>query len=307
VDVGQLKILFHVGEVGSLSKAASRLGVGQPSLSRQIRLLEAELGAPLFIRHGRGMHLTELGREVWERSARVLDQFDDIRRVAEQGQTSLHGRVRFGMTPTVAEVMTVPLVRAVAADHPELSLCLTSAFSGHLQDWLQRGELDCAISYDQAATRSLRAVPILLEDLLLVAGADRGFSLDRPLSFAALASERMVLPSPLHGLRAIVDGCAHRAGIMLSSAVEADSFAGLVDLVREGLGVTILPLAPIYEAVERGALGVAPLVDPAPKRRLVAAFPADRPASAATRYVAEKFASTARHMVRRNIWAGELL
>ena len=307
MDVQQLKILFHVGEVGSLSKAAQRLGVGQPSLSRQIRLLEAELGAPLLVRHGRGVHLTALGRDVWDRAAQVLAQFDDIRRVAAQGETQFRGRVRFGMTPTVAEIMTVPLVRAVSAAHPELGLCLTSAFSGHLEDWLQRGELECAVSYDPTATRALRVEPILKEDLLLIAPPDRALRLDKPLAFAALAGERMVLPSPLHGLRALVDQCARRAGISLSPVVEADSFAGLIDLVREGFGLTILPLASVYDAVGRGALGAAPLIDPAPKRRLVAAFPADRPAGAAARYVAATFAATARDMVRRAVGAGARL
>jgi DNA-binding transcriptional LysR family regulator len=307
MDAHQLKTLLHVGELGSLSRAATRLGVGQPSLSRQIRLLEDELGAPLFERHGRGMHLTELGREVWERAAVVLAQMDDIRRLAEQGETRFRGRVRFGMTPTVAEIMTVPLARAVGTAHPALNLCLTSAFSGYLEDWLQRGELDGAVSYNPAMTRSLRVDPILMEDLLFVAPADRALSLERPVPFAALADERLVLPSPLHGLRSIADQCARRAGIVLAPTLEADSFSGLIDLVREGFGATILPLAPIYDAVKRGALSASPLIDPAPKRRLVMLFAADRPVSPAARHVAEVFTAAAQDLVRRKVWAGELL
>ena len=71
MDISQLKTLIHVAELGSLSKASERLNLVQPALSRQIRLLEKELGTYLFDRHGRGMVITEAGREVLEHAARV--------------------------------------------------------------------------------------------------------------------------------------------------------------------------------------------------------------------------------------------
>ena len=72
MDINQLKTLIHVAELGSVSKASERLGVAQPALSRQIRLLEQELGTYLFERHGRGMDVTEIGREVLDHATRIL-------------------------------------------------------------------------------------------------------------------------------------------------------------------------------------------------------------------------------------------
>jgi LysR family transcriptional regulator, nitrogen assimilation regulatory protein len=111
MDVAQLKTLIHVAELGSLSKAADRLNIAQPALSRQIRLLEEELGVPLFERHGRGMVITAAGRDVLEHAARVMEELDAIRSSASGGYSSFRGVVTVGTTPTVASIATVPLMR----------------------------------------------------------------------------------------------------------------------------------------------------------------------------------------------------
>ncbi len=119
MDVAQLKTLIHVAELGSLSKAADRLRIAQPALSRQIRLLEKELGAVLFERHGRGMVITEIGREVLNHATRVMTELDAIRNVTSEESASFKGLVSIGTTPTVAEIVTVPLVKKIKEVHPQ--------------------------------------------------------------------------------------------------------------------------------------------------------------------------------------------
>jgi DNA-binding transcriptional LysR family regulator len=305
VDVAQLKTLIHVAELGSLSKAADRLHIAQPALSRQIRLLEKELGVQLFARHGRGMVITEAGREVLDHAVRVMAELDAIRISAGEGRASFTGTVVVGTTPTVAEIVTVPLVRRIRETHPRLGIRFASAFTGHLLDWLQRGELELAVSYDPAPVRSLRVIPVMMENLLLVSSG--GLSLSRPVRFARLADKELILPSPRHGLRAIVEDCARRAGIALNATIEADSFAAMIDLVRGGFGSTVLPLAPIYALVRRGVLSAAPLKDPTPARKLVLVYPSDRPVSPAARFVGDTFLEIAADLVGRKVWAGHLL
>ncbi|ARR57732.1 LysR family transcriptional regulator (plasmid) [Rhizorhabdus wittichii DC-6] len=306
MDITQLRTLIHVADSGSISKAAERLRIAQPALSRQIRLLEDELQAPLFVRHGRGMVLTDLGRRILEPASSVLDEIEHIRDLAGKSRESLFGRVRFGMTPTVAEVMIVPLAKAVRDLHPHLSLCFSSAFSGHLLDWVKRGELDSCVSYDTAHAGPVRSSPILLEKLVLVGPPERGLSAAREVRFSDLENEPLVLPSPLHGLRRIVDASAARTGITLTPAVEADAFGAMIDLVRSGFGCTILPLAPIFTRLARGELTAAPIVDPVPSRTVMITYPADRAISPATKFVGDLFTSIASGMVRDGIWAGEV-
>ncbi|MNL47094.1 LysR substrate binding domain protein [compost metagenome] len=116
-----------------------------------------------------------------------------------------------------------------------------------------------------------------------------------------------MLPSGRHGLRVIMDSCAREAGIKLKTSVEADSFGAMIDLVRNGFGMTALPLASIYSLVESGVLCAAPLVAPEPMRKLVLVFPADRRVSPAAKFVGDAFIKIAADLVERNIWAGHML
>jgi LysR family nitrogen assimilation transcriptional regulator len=307
MDVVQLKTLIHVAELGSLSKASDRLHIAQPALSRQIRLLEKELGAYLFERHGRGMEITDVGREVLAHATRIMEEMESIRSSVVGGRSSYRGTVIIGTTPTVAEIVTVPLVRKIRDAHPNLAIRFSSAFSGYLLDWLQRGELELAISYDPQPLHTLRIVPVMMENLLLVGPPASGLRLDTPVPFSRLADQQLVLPSARHGLRSILDSCAREVGIKLKASVEADSFGAMIDLVRNGFGLTALPLAPIYAQIESGALCAAPLIDPAPMRKLVLVFPADRRVSPAAKFVGDAFVEIADDLVSRNIWAGHML
>lgn len=307
MDIKQLRTLIHVAELGSLSKASLRLGVAQPALSRQIRMLEAELGSPLFERHGRGMVPTLTGREVLGRASQILKDMEALREAATPAQSDLVGTVAIGTTPTVGEIVTVPLVTRLKRAHPRVSVRLSSAFSGYLIDWVKRGELDFAIVYDPAPSPVLNVMPLMIEDLLLVGAGSDALSLDRPFQFQNLEAEPLVLPSPQHGLRKIVEAYALKAGIRLHASVEADSFNAMISLVQSGFGKTLLPLAPIYQTVREGRLCAAPLIDPTPVRRLGLAFPVDRATTQAARLAAGTLIEITSELVTAGIWTGRLL
>src|SRR5580704_15863590 len=253
MEFGQLRTLIHVAELGSLSKAADRLRIAQPALSRQVRMLEEELGTELFTRHGRGMVLTEQGRDVLKHAMRTSSELEEIRASASDVEAPLTGQVAIGLPPTVADIISVPLVAAFGMGHPNAVLRLVSAYTGYLMDWLHRGEIDLAVLYDPRTARSLRSRPLLLENLFLIGPPEAHFSTVRAIPFKELDGKRLLLPSLRHGLRTIVERCAAEAGISLDVVVEADSYATLKDLVRHGHGWTVLPLAPIHQdIVSRG-------------------------------------------------------
>lgn len=307
MDIAQLRTLIHVAELGSLSKAAERLDIAQPALGRQIRQLEQELGVYLFERHGRGMHITEAGRDALQHAVRVVDELEALRRSVAATPAALRGTVAIGATPTIAETLTVPLVQRIRALHPALSIRFCSAFSGYLVDWLQRGELDMAISYEPPALQTLRCVPVMMEELLLVGPPTAQLQPGQPLRLAQLAGIPLVLPSTRHGLRRILDQCASAAGVQLAASVEADSFAALLDLVSHGVGFTVLPLAAVRTRLQAGSLCAAPLIDPTPTRKVVLMTCADRPLSPAMRHVGETFVELMAQQVERGLWAGRLL
>ena len=158
MELSQLRTLIHVAELGSLSKAADRLHIAQPALSRQIRLLEDELGVRLFDRHGRGMVVTDQGQDVLRHALRVMAELDEIRATVADEDAPLRGHVSIGMPPTVSDILAEPLVSAFRETHPEATLRIVSAYSGYLLDWMHRGEIDAAVLYDPKSARTLRVL-----------------------------------------------------------------------------------------------------------------------------------------------------
>lgn len=307
MDISQLRTLIHVAELGSLSKAADRLHIAQPALSRQIRLLEDELSVRLFDRHGRGMTVTEQGQDVLRHALRIMAELDEIRAVVADEDAPLRGHVSIGMPPTASDILSEPLVAAFHEAHPEATLRIVSAYSGYLLDWLHRGELDAAILYDPKSARTLRIQPLLEETLFLIGPSDAGLSLDENVDFAQLENERLLLPSRGHGLRSIVERCAEECGIFLNIKVEADNYSTLKALVRSGHGVTVLPLAPIHEELQEGRLCAAPLVNPVPMRRLIMSYPTDKPTPRLARFAGQAIGKTIGTLVAQGIWSGRIL
>lgn len=307
MDVPQLRTILHVAELGSLSKAADRLRIAQPALSRQVRLLEEELGIRLFDRHGRGMVVTEAGKEVLRHAQRIMQELDEIRATVADEDAPLRGQVSIGMPPTVSDILSVPLVSAFQVRHPEARLRIVSAYTGYLLDWLHRGELDVAIMYETRPVRSLRMEPLLEEVLFLIGPPDSGLRPDLPVSFAQVAALKLFLPSLGHGLRTILEQSAQIAGCRLDVPVEADSYSTLKNLVESGHGYTILPLAPIHRDVLVGRLVYAPIEGPTPSRRLMLTYPTDRATPRLARFAGNVMTATASDLVRSGVWSGRLL
>ncbi len=284
MDLKQLRTFREVADSGSLSRAADRLHLAQPALSRQIRLLEAEIGLPLFARHGRGMQLTEAGTALLERIDGPVRQLERAVEEVRGLAGAVAGQVALGMMPTIATVLAGPLARRVALEHPALSLRIVEGYTGHLVEWVQRGVTDATLLYGPAPALHLRVTPLLIEEMVLVGAAGSGIG-PEPVPFASLAGRRLVMPSRQHGLRRIVEAAAGRARIALNVAFEADSFGVLKDLVVSGIGEAVLPRSAIREEEAAGRLRSAPLVRPVPRRQVVLALPTDRAPSRATSLV----------------------
>ena len=285
MDLKQLRSFREIAEAGSLSRAADRLRLAQPALSRQIRLLEAEAGLALFTRHGRGMALTEAGRELLARISGPLRQLEGAFAEVRALSGAVAGQVALGMMPTVAAVLAGPLARRVAERHPAVSLRVVEGYTGHLIEWVQRGATDATLLYGPASDLHLPVRDLFIEALVLAGPPGSGLSPDAPVTLADAAKRPLVAPSLPHGLRSIVETAAARARITLNLRHEADSFLVLKDLVECGLGFAILPRSSIRREEQEGRMAVAPLVRPTIRRQVVLAVPPDRAAGRATEAV----------------------
>jgi LysR family nitrogen assimilation transcriptional regulator len=285
MDFRQLRTFTCVAELGSLSKASDTLRIAQPALSRQIKLLEHELRAELFTRNGRGMVLTDAGRALLARTSGIVRQIDQIRDDIQSAQGPPSGRVVLGLVPTVSCVLSARFARRSVENFPGISLRIVESYSGHLIEWLHRGEMDLAIIYGRTADLHLSVQPLGRDQIVAVGPPGCGLSRKKQVDIGWLLRQRLVLPSHSHGLRAMIEHAAASKKIKLDVQLEADSFRVLTSLVEEGLGFALLPPSSVRSEVADGRLETATIAKPL-SRELIIASPIDRPASIATAAVA---------------------
>lgn len=290
MDVRQLKALVTVAETGSVTRAAELLHVVQPAVTRQIRALERELGVPLFDRTRQGMRPTAAGTSLVERARRALTELDRARAELAPTPGTVAGLVSVGLLESTADFLAQPLVAAVARDYPGIELRVLTAYSGHLQQWLDDGDLDVSLLYNLASTPSLNVRTLVEERLWAVAPAAVGLRADRPLPLASAAEHPLVLPAPGHALRVLIDRAVAQARVGIHIAVQTNSMAVQKQLVRSGHGWTILPGAGIVTDIESGALSAAPLSEPEVYRAIAIGSPRAAPMTPAARAVAGELA-----------------
>jgi LysR family transcriptional regulator, nitrogen assimilation regulatory protein len=302
MDLKQLRTFIRVAEVGSLSQASDRLRVAQPALSRQIKMLENELGIALFARHGRGMKLTDAGRQLLAHVGTPLRQLENSFAEVRSSAKRIEGRVSLGMTPTISFVLAGRLAKRVAKELPGVSLRIVEGYGGYLVEWVQRNEIDATILYGPASDLHLRVTELLYERLVLVGPRDCRLNIDESVAFKALADLELVLPSKPHGLRAVVDNAAYKSKTALNIRFEADSFLVLKDLVQEGLGFTILPTSAFKKYQLGSDFQIAPLVRPKVIRHIVMATRTDHVPNRATVAVGKLLLDETRSLVKSKEW-----
>jgi DNA-binding transcriptional LysR family regulator len=257
MNLDRLRTFIRVAETGSLSAASDVLRIAQPALSRQVRLLEAEVGQTLFIRSRLGMQLTQAGEELLSRVSglvRQLEQsFDDARTYA--GRPG--GKVRLGVVPTVAVVLAETFVRRVRDELPDVRLSLVEGHTGHILDWLHKREVDLGLFYGAGADLHVEVESVLNDELLLV--GPRGHpAFASETTLARIAAWPLILPSPPHGLRLVVDRAFERAGFTADVVVEATGFITMLQMVAAGIGLTAQPHSVVARFADPARFSAAP-------------------------------------------------
>ncbi len=271
MDLRRLAYFVEACDRGSLTAASLAIDVAQPALSRQIRELEQEMGLELLHRTGRGVTPTHAGRHLLEGARRLLAESERLRDEVRSLAGATAGEAVIGMPPTVGRVLAVPLTRAVAARYPGLSLRIVEGFSGTTLEALQAGRIDLAILYDNPGIGPVVAERVAEEDLVVVgARADPQLAADATPAIADLATHPLVLPSIHHSLRQFVARHAREAGVHLPVQFEIDSLGAIIELVAEGLALTILPAAAAARDAHASRLTTWPLAGGVARQLLIA-------------------------------------
>lgn len=275
MEMRQLKYFIEIAQRGSFSRAAKSLAIAQPALSRQIRLLEESLGAPLLYRNGRGVMMTAAGEIFLSHAREVLDRVGRAERDIAALRGTPRGEVVLGLPPSVSAVMLRRIVVAVAEQYPLINLHVREGFSGAVAEWLLAGKVDLAIIYEHHQPQSAQSERLLVEELPLVHCPS--LALPSTITSADLASIPLVLPAKPHGLRLIVEKRVSEQGGTLNVRFEMDSLLTMKELAMDGVAATILPVGSVTREVQQKLLMVTPIVSPKITRIMTLATASSRP------------------------------
>jgi len=259
----QLQYVLAAFEHGSFSAAAASLHLAQPSLSEQVRRLEAELGVALFQRVGRGLVPTEAGRALRPHAEAALAAVESARAAAGAVRELRGGTASFGTFGTARSYLGSDLVEDFRHAHPEVRVRIVGQNSSETVEAIQAGELEAGLVVLPIDDRGLTVRPAMRDEILYVS-ADPG-RLQRAMTIRRLAAAPLILSESSWGsedpTRRQLRELAQRAGVTIEPQIDVEDVEVALELVARGLGDTIAPRGMLLR-LAMPVLGWVPFADP---------------------------------------------
>ncbi|KIT16482.1 hydrogen peroxide-inducible gene activator [Jannaschia aquimarina] len=263
----QFRYLVAVADTLHFRRAADATHVTQPTLSAQLKELEAKLGVQLVERSRSGVTLTPIGAEVATRARAVLRDVADIRALARAGADPLSATMRIGIVGSLGSYFLPLIIPNLHSAHPDLKFYVREGTALDLLTRLRDGGLDALFFPLPLDATDLTAAPLFHEPLLLVMPSDHHLSAQAEVPRTALRGEVLMTLEAGHRLHDTVAALAGEVGAELSLDYEGTSLDTLRQMVATGLGLSVLPALYVRSEVAREALVTArPLSDPEPGR-----------------------------------------
>jgi LysR family hydrogen peroxide-inducible transcriptional activator len=268
----QLEYFVAVAEQGTFGAAAERVHVSQPALSAQIAELEQRLGLTLFERGRHGATVTPEATALVVAARRVLDEADQLGRLASDRHGDLVGELRLGVIPTIAPYLLPVVVRQVKRRYPAAALVLRERRTTELVAELHEGVVDLALLAAPVPEldASVDVIELARDPFVLALPEGHPFSGSARLPRSAMAGLPMLLLEDGHCLRAHAEQACAIVGASPLGSIHATGLSSLCQMVAAGMGATLLPASAIgVEARPGSGLTTRPLREPAPYRTIV--------------------------------------
>jgi len=295
VQLHQLAYALAVAEEQSFTRAATRLHLAQPSLSRQVRLLEQELGVLLFNRGpGQGpVTLTPDGRALLPFLQRVLADVEATGAEARALSGMARGHLAIGATPSLITSVLAPALVEFHASHPGIDLSVVEAGSHQLVPQVAAGEVDLALVVLPVTDPLVVTTPLFDDPLVLATSPEHPFARRKRVRVRDLDGLDLVMFREGYDLRAVTLAVCLEAGVEPHLVSEGGEMAGVLSFVAAGLGAAVVPAIAL-----RGdsSLVAVPFSGPTLSRTVALAQRVDRALARPARALAEQLDS--RHVAK---------
>jgi DNA-binding transcriptional LysR family regulator len=254
VDLRQLEILQAIAETGSFTACGKKLHVSQSAISRQILLLEDELGEPLFLRVGRQVRMTPAAESLVQLGQRVfLDVRETVGSITDRTR-ELRGTLRLSGGMTVCLYVFPPLLKHLRRVHPQLDVRLTVALAGRSVQEIRGGRVDAGLLTLPVEETDLVTVPALREELLLVTAPTHQLAKRRKVQAKELAGLPFILFEVGSATRKVIDNFFASQSIEPTIVMDTENVEIIKAMVKTGLGVGIVPYQAVAREVKAGQL-----------------------------------------------------
>ncbi|MGG0821446.1 LysR substrate-binding domain-containing protein [Paenibacillus turicensis] len=242
MELKQLEYFITLSQELHFTRAAEKLGITQPSLSQQIRLLEHEIGMPLFDRVGKKTMLNEAGQVLLHHSYNVFHELQQAKAIISELQGLKRGSLKVGALLTVINYLLAPTVMTFHQSYPNVELSVLGMRTGDIYNGLLHNELDLGIVFLPMEHDDLEIVPLYEENLALAVAVNHPVANLEFVTLDILKNTPSVLLPATYFLRQLInEQCQTTLSFTPQPVLEMTTMESIITMVSKGVGVTILP------------------------------------------------------------------
>ncbi len=241
MELRHLRYFLAVAEVGSFSRAADRLGISQPTLSQQMRDLEAALRVSLFQRRGKRILLTSAGLIFQEHARAILRQFESFLQELSSEPQQLRGALHLGVVPILNVPLVPHLLGLFAAKHPGISIIVDEISSTEIETALEEGRMDVGLGFVTRYSPNLRYERLCTDEFALVVSEEHAWSKRRKIPFAELHQQRLLQLTDSFVMRHMTDEICRKHQVRPRTVAEISSIETLLRSLATLKAAALMP------------------------------------------------------------------
>lgn len=292
----RLKFFVAAAKANSITRAAEQLAVSQPAVSRQIKLLEHEMGCRLFRRHGRGIALSDNGQRLFDVVSPAFNRIDAVVGQIQLSSKSVTGQLRIASAHTLNTYFVVPLLRETMREFPGLSLKMLERSSFEVGHIVERGLADVGLAYDTMIGSEMLSTIRLHDENMYIFYSDIDeaniiASMNKEESVELHSGLNFIAPPVGYALRQLTD---QYTAPNTRYSIEVETITLMLDAVRNGMGVCILPGNMPTPLIEGRGLKRARIANNDMSRTVVLVTRHDARAVPAVAHIIDEFKKAAR-------------
>jgi DNA-binding transcriptional LysR family regulator len=278
IDMPQDPMLFahlesfvEVARRGNVSRAAEALFLTQPAITARLKALERDMGVELFVRSSRGMKLSDAGRAFLPYAERTMATVDEGRQLVTNLRQGNVGELVIAAAPAVSTYVLPEILRVFRTTYPKVRLGVKTGHTEEVLEMVLRAEAHIGIGRP-IQHPDIELIPVLDDEMLLVASARHPFARRGKVRMDELAAERLILFDRTSSYHELTSSLFRQAGVVPASTLELDNVEAAKKMVQHNLGVALLPRMALAAELKSGSLRPVKLIGAPPISRPIVAL-----------------------------------